>query len=66
MKPASIITVPDAASILGVCEEYVRRLVRQGKLRAAGKVGRSIIFDRADLDAWKQAKLQRTLGEGAE
>ena len=66
MEPASVITVPVAASILGVCEEYLRRLVRQGKLRAAGRIGRSIVFSREDLDAWTQAKLTRRLGEGAE
>ena len=64
MEPASVITVPVAASIMGVCEEYVRRLVRQGKLRVAGRIGRSLVFDRADLDAWREAKLTRRLGEG--
>jgi len=62
----SILTAPQAADYLGYHIEHVRRLVRQGKLRAAGRIGRSLIFDREDLDAWKAAKLQRTLGEGAE
>lgn len=57
MLPNTLCTVSDAAEVLGYHPEHVRRLVRQGELVPDGRIGRSYVFNREALEAWKAARL---------
>jgi len=61
MLPNTLYTVTDAAEFLAYNPEHVRRLVRQGKLKSEGRIGRSIIFTRETLRAWRAARLTSRL-----
>ena len=56
MTPDSLFTVDDAAEFLKYNPQYVRRLVRQGKLKPARQIGRSYVFTRETLEAWQAAR----------
>lgn len=49
--PERLLSCAEAAQRAGVCDETIRRAVRRGKL-PAGRAGRSLRIDPADLAAW--------------
>ena len=52
----TLFTVAEAAEFLQYNPEYVRRLVRQGKLEPEAVIGRSYLFARETLEAWKASR----------
>ncbi len=60
METVPILTVREAAKLLGYHEEYVRKLARDGKL-ASRRIGRSFVFEVATVEAWKAARQQAKL-----
>jgi len=52
-------SVPEAAEYLEVSVPTLRRYVQSGKLRPVQVVGRSQLFDPADLRAFKRKRLQK-------
>ena len=56
MLPDNLFTVAEAAEFLKYNPQYVRRLVRQGKLKWARRVGTAYLFTRETLEAWQACR----------
>jgi excisionase family DNA binding protein len=48
--PPPLLTVSETAVVLGISRRQVYRLVADGRLRPAGRVGQRLRFKPADLD----------------
>jgi excisionase family DNA binding protein len=56
MAADTLYTVTEAAEFLGYHPDHVRRLVRAGTLRPERQIGRSYVFNRETLEAWKASR----------
>lgn len=50
-RPAALLDPEEAAALLGVTTEFMRRMARQRRIRSV-KVGKFVRFDPADLQHW--------------
>ena len=55
----TLLTIKDAAERTRVPVEMIRWLRQQGRFAPAIKVGRRLVWDVADLDAWLSAEKRR-------
>ena len=53
MTPARLLTIPEAAEALGVCEDTFRVIVRQGGIPRIQLSARVVRFDPADIAAYQ-------------
>ena len=57
---ARLYSAAEAAELVGVSVETVRRAIRSGELRVAGRVGRSPRLKRDSIDSWLAAAIEVT------
>ena len=53
--PISKLRPPEAAKYLGIAESTLAKRRMRGEAPAFHKLGRAVVYDRADLDAWLSA-----------
>jgi|GEM_PF-2887370 excisionase family DNA binding protein len=56
MAQETYLTVPEAARLLGVPEERLRRALREGVLTGSKRGGRQWVIPRSALEAWACAQ----------
>ena len=62
MPQRMLLTVKQAADLLGYCPEHVRRLCRQGAFSPALVAGRSYLFAASDLRRWAKKHKRAVTG----
>lgn len=65
MSSAPYLTVKDAADVLGITDDGVRKLIRRNKLRAIKRSERTILIPRPAFDAYRR-KLSGDVAEPAD